>query len=262
MQPITTDSIFEHRASAGYPISPREEEFPVTLQQGFVGDDGLLIASDQKATFLQGAIHTGALTHKIEWNAGNGIVCAASGNDTVAPRIAREMVTCGVSDTADGGEVYRLLQTRVDGLWMEHVPKKRDGEPDRNPDSCLIVGLIRNQNHLWRISARQWTNSGVSPYTNKTPPTGDTGNAAQYFSERFYKQMSVDRLALLAAHVILEGGKLSSWVEGLDILSWKFCDREPHLYSHTEKELLLQKSQALSCHIEACLLGDHVPLAF
>jgi hypothetical protein len=249
MQSLTEAPVLEHLPITEYP-SPQEEEIPMTLQVGLVGTDGLVIASDQKATFAEDRTRASSATQKLFWDTATGIVCAASG-DPVAPHIARELVHRLIPGGGSSDIVFTALQGAVKELWQKHVPKKRNGEPDREPSVCFLIGLMGNR-CLWRILLPE-RGSGTSPYLDKIH-AGDDRNAAKYLTERFYKHsnlLPVSNLAFLAAHLILEGHELNpSGVEGLDILSWRFGEPKPKVFTEEEKRVLIRRSEGLSDLIE------------
>src|SRR5260370_33383820 len=234
----------------------------MTLQVGLVGMDGLGIASDKKASIAEDGTRTSSTTQKRFWDTETRIVFAASG-DWVAPHVARELVRLAMSETTSRDDVFTALQTGVEELWQKHVPKKRNGDPDRNPKVSFLVGLVGNPYHLWRISHPK-TASGTCHYLDKIH-NGDPATAAKYFTERFYKSpnlLPIDQVVFLAAHTIIEGGKLNpTMVEGLDVLTWKFEEREPRHYSEGEKAELTRRSEDQTDTTRTSLMGAPAPRA-
>lgn len=246
MQALIDALVLEDSALAEYSCSP-EEQIPMTLQVALVGTDGLVIATDKKANFADDPIRTSSTTGKIVWNSETGILCAASG-DWLAPHIARDIVRMNIPETACVDDIFGTLQTLTEELWERHVPKKRDGRPERDPNVCFLIAMMKPPYHLWRIAHPKRT-SGTSPYIDKIH-AGDDRNAAKYLTERFYRHpnlLPVRNLVFLAAHVILEGAKLNPvGVGGLDIVWWKFGDIEPKIFSEDEKAEIIRRSDELS----------------
>jgi hypothetical protein len=218
----------------------------MTLQLGLLGTDGLVIASDQNACFADDPIRSSSTSPKIFWDTHRGIVCAASG-DLVAPLVAKDLVKLEISAASPRDEVFDILQRSVEELWRTHVPKKYNGDPDRNPSISLLVGLTANPHHLWRIGHPKVA-SGAAGYLDKIH-NGDGANSAKYFTERFYKHpqlLPINDLVFLAAHTIIEGGRLNpTMVGGLELLTWKFGEREPKLFSDQDKRELTDRSDRL-----------------
>lgn len=218
----------------------------MTFILGLVGTDGLVIASDKKASYWEDT-RTSSTTRKLYWNEETGIACAIAG-DAVTPFIAKEICKLRIDPGLAEDGLYDLLQQTVYSHWHANVPKKRhNSEPDRNPDSKLLITLVRNPNHLWRIDASRH-NSGTKSYLDKTH-AGDQSNPSKYFLE-FYEHphlLPVNALVFLAAHIVCEAAAANpTGIGGLDMLTWKFDDPSPKIYSEAELEDFKRRSKILT----------------
>jgi hypothetical protein len=226
------------------PYVPPSEEIPMTFQMGLVGTDGVVIASDTKAT-RWGQIRTSSTTRKIFWNEETGIACAVAGDDITA-KIADEVCQLGITEIGDHMVVYELLQNAVTCSWERNTLAEQK-RADQDSDSRLIIALTKNPHHLWWIDANH-RRSATGTYQDKIY-AGDRQNASIYFLERFYnhpKLLPLDQLVFLASHAVCEAGELNrTGVGGLDVLTWRFEDREPKIYSESETAELARRSAEL-----------------
>jgi len=192
-----------------------EEDQPMTLQIAMVGKDGFVLASDTKATKNMSVLPTGRRqigqtfkTTKIRQRREGGLICAHSGSDE-AGQLAEVFVINAPAEFVDDQAVADYLIGWSSGAT--------------NMANQLVIVVVTKakpgMHKLWRV---YFTGQNPPPFVQWVDDRltgGDEGNAALYFGERYYDpSKTVDDLALLAAHVILEGHVANpTGVEGLEV---------------------------------------------
>lgn len=215
--------------------SPHEES-DMTLQVAFVARDGIVIASDKKAIGGFGS----SKVRKILVEPKNCIICAFSGDDLSAA-MAQRLIDAP-PDIFENNHAIELL------LNAEIKRAKQIGKPVGQ----LIIAAVPKNRRLWRI--RLFSKSLAMPIEDKAYG-GDDKNPAIFWGERYYSQSAtVDELKLLAAHIVLEGGKLSRYVGGLDVFTVK--DGEAGFLKDVDLESLRAKSQAIARRLAGDLSLD------
>jgi hypothetical protein len=229
--------------------SPNQEELTMTLQVGFVANDGFVIASDRKATSGFGLrknagattvnIRRGAMMRKI-LAAESGIVCAFSGSDLSAA-IAQKLVESAPRRFSTEVEIATYLQRSQEfAAMLGKVPT----------NEMIIAGVLdtpQGVSCLWRIFF--FDVPMVLPIKDKLYG-GDEGNSAIFFGEAYYEpSQGVDGLVPLATHIIAEGRKQNGLsVDGLDVLVAKNGEK-PKFLDETELNALIEFSSAKSREI-------------
>jgi hypothetical protein len=246
---------------AGPKYRPPSEDIPMTFQVGLVGTDGVLIASDMRASG-SGRYRTSETVSKLNWNSDSGIACAVTG-DKSSVHAALEICSSAIPENATVPDVYDELQRAVTSSWEKYratMPEKMRIDNPRADSRLIIATPKRSHGHLWQIDAdRQWSSTG--PCRDKAFQ-GDVENAAVYFLERFYRTprlLPVRDLALFAAHIVLEAGALNpTGVGGLEMLTWQFGEAEPRICTETDIAELTRRSKDITTLFGSRIFG--VPL--
>jgi len=191
----------------------------MTLQVGMVGTDGVLIASDTRwmntprwanpespprATFN---------SPKIIVNHARGIAISCARNMETAHHVASEII----SGLKDEDWEYPILP--IEGIGAKVLPSA--GE--RNDAQCLIA-FTRPTPRLFLFQFGmingQWGSICQSMQT--TAIAGDNVNPAIFWAERYYRELPIESLLPLAAHLIVSAGALNpTAISGLEIV---LCD--------------------------------------
>jgi hypothetical protein len=227
------------------------EEVPMTLQIGLVGTDGIVLASDEKTVFFD-EIQTGGLTCKFLSDATRLI--AFSGYE-ISRKVAQRIMDNEEIQDFEGqrSEVERLASDVCQEPFEDLVaPARSDGE-------LFIVSKGRSDRFYSLYVNPKSKNFFLSPRKDKAV-AGHKLNSAVFFLERYYRKSSVSELALLAAHVILQGHELNyAGIEGLEIF---VCNKEGfHLQPTEILEALVAKSQKLDSQLRD-LFKQPFPLSF
>jgi hypothetical protein len=222
-----------------YPCFPEIE--PMTLQIAMIGKDGIVIASDTKASSAanwrqipSGTQRTITRTFKgpkILISPTNSLVCLFSGSDAAA-LLAQTMVANAPREFANDREVSDYLTKQT----------------SKNMTNELIIAAIPKAlagvHKLWRVSFLSEPVPLVGVVEDKLYG-GDESIASVFYGERYYDaSRTVDELILLAAHVILEGHHLFSSIDGLTVLTIKDGE-EPKFIDNAELDLLRCRSAAI-----------------
>jgi hypothetical protein len=197
-----------------------EEEFPMTMQVGMVGEDGVLIASDTRwmntprlVNEWSGSRHT-FNSSKIIVDHERGIAISCARNMETARHVA-DGIVAGLKDEQDW--INPILP-------IEEIGRKvllSAGE--RREVQCLIAftaptprlflfqfGLVNGE---WGPLCQKMDGSAFA---------GDNVNPAIFWAERYYKAEPIRTLVPLAAHTIVSAGTLNpTAISGVEIV---LCD--------------------------------------
>ena len=185
-----------------------DEDFPMTMQVGMIGSNGILLASDTRHTInpLIGGSgarhHYGASKIKIDPTGQMAIACAGDMPTAkrIADRIMAELMT--VDPFQREQRIWEIGSAVANGLDTE----------------CLIAYPDS------RMYLFQCANSGRDVQCieiNDSIHAGDRINAATFWTTRYCKRLPIKRLLRLAALVILEAHKLANGtIKGLEIVHW------------------------------------------
>jgi hypothetical protein len=194
---------------AYWPLS--QEEVAVTLQVGMIGNDGWLIASDRcRTSSLRSRV--GSETTKLICKPAMGLAYAFSGDDCAI--LAGEMLEQRWQTPEIHIDVRAALKTLGDESWQQ-ARKALLVPPHPANVRSLLIGTTTQG--MWELRIGEGT-SIVYDVGDKVAVAGDDSSPALFFIERYYsRNLSVDALMPLAAHVILTGRHFSSYVRG-----WKW----------------------------------------
>jgi hypothetical protein len=244
---------------------PDQEETPMTFQIGMVGDDGVLLTSDTRATHIHFAdidgttrmVRTVSDSPKVSIDAPNRVAYCWAGDDL--GRILIRIISERINETLrDDPKV--LLGICVEATLREAATlKQADSTLLRNNCDVLLAILSSPVSmKLWKIhiSTRPGCPvpvTGIDEELTKVV-VGDQANSDVFFSERYFsnfRKVPLNQLVPLASHVILQGAKLSSGVSGLQIV---LC-RPSGFHELTDGELavFVEQSKALDSQIAESL---------
>ena len=195
----------------------------MTLQIGLVGPDGFVLASDKRCVSVGANIMTTSFTtEKIYFDHNWSAAWCASGHwctDVICQALQVELERRG-NAIPRGTQAVLLLLRRIVEAHAVEVSRANLG----NGRILLIQDDQQGARGYWLdvgwVSADlAWGVTAGREFLDKMHG-GDLGNSAVLFADAYYNPTcTVDRLARLAAHVILMGAKLNpSWVEGLEIV--------------------------------------------
>jgi hypothetical protein len=221
-----------------------EGEIAMTLQVGFVAQDGFIIASDRKAT-RGGKLGDGKATYittdarcKILATGGNQLVCAFSGNDA-AKVFASEL-------KMRSAELSEHTEAGLTRLCEDVFENRADATQDALQNAAAVIVGSTKVNKLWQVSFP--CGAVLVNTVDRSVAEGDRSNAAIYWAERYKleAEWSFEQLELLAAHLILDGGYLNpSGIGGLDVFVSK-TDSEPRFLRDVELQSLCSRSTEIS----------------
>ena len=210
----------------------------MTLQVALKGNDGFVIASDTKSSSSFGT----SITEKMFLK--NSIVWAFSGY-TALVRLGRKL---------------ELVETAVSLGSMEEAADKAllDFPSVQKPS---LNGRLIFACPAWKTFRQVTVSAGVAFAIEVNPAFGgDFSNLACYLSERFYSPgKSVDELAFLAAHVVVEGALINpSEIGGLDVVVSKDGSL-PRRLTKCELQSLTTRSESIYHKLEnAIFYGDEM----
>lgn len=227
-----------------------QEETPMTLQIGLRGADGWLIASDRcevPESVASGDVAIQQSVQKIEIDDKKGLAFAAWGFKEVK-NVGRTIIERFDPALHIGGILKRELERIADAEWEKH----KHIASWRNPLG-LIIGIRGVPMPLWTVSVAEHSNA-IAYYPASGPIVGHIGNAALFFLRHYFKRgLPVERLQMLAAHVVLTASKINP--EGVNGLDMAICKGDTLFMLSDEKiESLEQRSAKIDGDI-ARLLG-------
>jgi hypothetical protein len=223
------------------------EEELMTLQIGMIACDGVVLASDRRAVggligLLGGPrpVTHSSEVRKILLSKDSRLACAFSGSDR-AHVAAIRIAECWDSNSSE--DLLSVIRTAIAGITGV------------NNEQLLVAVSGISGVRLVRVFFDE-AGPVVQRIVDKLV-NGDVGNGAIYIPERFYaKSKSVEDLKLLAAHFVLEGGKLNpTMVRGLDIYVMRDGE-SAHFLSPDEMADLERRSAGISTLMEASLFGS------
>lgn len=207
---VATDLLI-HRPVVGF--SPHvEEEFPMTMQIGMVGTDGIVLASDTKWTDTQKVRHTFNST-KIKVNHERGIAVSYARNMETSRRVADRII----SDlrSADWEHPIQPIE-EIGAKVLATAGERKDAQ-------CLILFAKPSPRlFLFQFGTLNGQPSSLCEEMSTTGIAGDNVNPAIFWSERYYQARPVHSLVPLAAQLIVAASKLNPGaIGGLEIV---LCD--------------------------------------
>ncbi len=168
----------------------------MTLQVVLIGEDGFVLASDEQMTRYEGGARSTSLTEKIFINSAKNVICACAG-DNVTEFAADMIMASGL-----GRDPRTTLKETGAEAWKLRFGENKPPVDEVKQLRTVIVATSDSQ--VWALSIS--STSSVWQIKDKFV-TGDPANSARFFVEHYFpeERTGVDRLLLLAAHVICMG---------------------------------------------------------
>jgi hypothetical protein len=196
------------------------EELPMTMQIGFVGMDGVLIASDTQWTnnprlrtnenWIGGRSHYNA--NKIMVSHERGMAISSARSMETAGTVAHKII----SELKDEDFEYPILP--IEGIG--HRVLSSTTRQERGDAQCLVA-MTRPTPQLFLFQFGT-INNEYGPICQKMESyaiAGDNLNAAIFWAERYYEKLPIENLIPLAAHLISVAHKLNTGtISGLEIV--------------------------------------------
>jgi hypothetical protein len=201
-----------------YPVEEKKKR--MTMQVGFVGSDGIVLASDGRRTLepatgapFGSAIRTGSNGHKIYIDDVRGVAISCAADIKAAHPVAR-----GIMESCPfGGDVLSSPESVC--VKIEEIARSIIGE-DRHQIQLLIV--LKNPLWLFRFEYRVVDGAWnlTCDWCQDRSAAGDITNPAMFWSEHYHCEThSMNELTALAAHLIgTARARNSAGVNGLDIV--------------------------------------------
>ena len=208
---------------------------PMTFQLGMVGSNGILIASDTRATHfpafrpnqLWSCGTHGTNSPKITINYGRGIAVSAAREMETAARIAKE-----IADHLPDGQFENPIS------WIEDAGNRilcdvrtERNNPDERIEAHCLIAIRRSTPKLFHFTLAnidgRW--GGYCKKQERIAVAGDNVNGAIYWPEAYYnsfpyaaRRIPVKTLIPLAAHTLVVAHRLNPvTISGLEVV---FCD--------------------------------------
>jgi hypothetical protein len=228
---------------------PSDEEFPMTMQVGMVGTDGVLIASDTqrmneiawvpRITKKQSEVRHTFGSKKIIVSYAKQMAISSAKIMNTAERIANAIF----SQLGDDEMAYPVRPIeRIGAFAIEHLTD------ERRTAQCLIAIAFPLPARLYSFELEADLDlSGkaickpVCREIESSVAAGDQVNPAVFWKERYYERQPVEKLIPLAAHLVVSANKLNkASIEGLEII---FCDTAG-VHRLSRKSILELETQA------------------
>jgi len=186
----------------------------MTLQVALVGTDGLILASDTKVNVLNQNFNSTATRSKVLIAHDRKIAACWSGEQWPSYNLADQIVR-RMSD-ADFQYPYNSLRTLA-----SEIVNRRGIHGEEYASAEVIVVTNQNEPKTYEITA---TRDRCDCWRQDKIVKGHLANPALYFTERYYDRLSIARLLPLAAHVIVNAGRINPrGIEGLEVI---LCTKE------------------------------------
>lgn len=192
-------------ASQEFCVLSESEELPMTMQVGMVGTDGLVLAGDTRQYVERsGRTWSSYNSSKIRLDATGRMAIACARNMEVSLRIAEkifaELPVVNVEDRAV--RIQNIGMGIAAGFDAECIVAFADPVPSLYAFLCDKIGNGRCD-ELDRIL------------------TGDAGNPACFWAERYYTRfLGVSQLTRLAAQIVVAAGTMNSGsIQGLEVVT-------------------------------------------
>jgi hypothetical protein len=192
----------------------------MTFQIGMLARDGIILASDMKATkepLRRNGTRRSSLVEKIELFPD---FCYCCSGDNLTEEIARDIASILAVRHKDGTTV-KGLAPQIQTAIVAQCKKFDRGMDSINGEVLLGLRTAQKGFELWQILITPPT-AGYPKRLLDKGTQGDYANSAHFFIERYYpKPISgtlVVQLLPLAAHCILMAGEMCDlYVDGLEI---------------------------------------------
>ncbi|MGA8267232.1 MAG: hypothetical protein WB787_05695 [Candidatus Acidiferrales bacterium] len=212
----------------------------MTLQVALVGTDGIVLASDLKINSREANFNSSCLRSKILVNHERKIAACWSHDKDVSMELA-ERVISGMTDSD-----FEYPHHPVNVLAKQILDAAR-GPYDTQHEIEIAVVTLADPPRAYEINAK-----GDGNYICERCPDqivfGHRANPARFFLERYYQRLPIAKLLALAAHVVVNAGRINPrGIEGLEIV---LCTKEGfHRLSEQETDALTRWSDELDSKI-------------
>jgi 20S proteasome alpha/beta subunit len=202
------------------PTDTQREIDSMTFQVGLVAANGIVIASDKRATIFQPNIQMAGseysnTTTKIYTSFDNTVTCAFAGDET-GPIVAGAIIGLNIREDMSLEQTSALLKNTADAARQAHIQGLTEQQKGLLRDASLLVALPNLKRWpLWKVIVRQ---SSLCSSGNRFF-SGGIGSSAIYISEFGHRpSISVDEAVFLASHTVLEAGRMNpAGIDGLDV---------------------------------------------
>lgn len=225
----------------------------MTFQIGMVGNDGILLASDQLATYSGNSYQypdTSRMRKITLTQSGRIAYCCAGDRLSIITGWA-------IANGIDQLDEYSASVNDhvVQAVYSSSAPvmvgegKQPDGHTEPLRGGSILIATCKPLG-LWRIDVIPGKLPIVVQVLDKAK-IGDNNTAAPFFTESYYRNRPVEELTFLAAHTVLTAGTMSPSVKGLDIV---ICQASGcKMLSNSDIEGLAIRSEALRSQISNAL---------
>jgi hypothetical protein len=218
----------------------------MTLQVAMLGRDGWVLASDTKGTLQGGGwVRQTYQAQKILYR--NGVASAVYGDESAM--VARQEITDlnpAPKDFDDPAFQQRIAQTAKDVWEREFKTQPISQGRDRG-----IIFMAVGHKTIWNLA---FGKEGLVRFDYSRLITGDPFNPVIFLSERYYQpDHTVSELAILAAHIVVQGRRSNSMVDGLELITWCNGDvdaqwRDASLYEKKSEMLDQDILELVACN--------------
>lgn len=236
------------------------EELPMTYQVAMIGSDGWILASDGQATIQGGLVRrTSYQTQKIRYE--DGVASAPFGDECA--QITRDRIVAELKPDPNKlaqGAFHRELERFAERVWRAEFRSQNDGRPrDRRIRATRDRGIIllaKGSKSIFILGIGKQSNLSISITQY---PAGDPTNPISFIAERYYdKSFTVNQLAVLATHCVVQASRFNALVSGLHGLAWR--EGEPDAQWLDEPEYIAHSQRLESTFFDALIGASNAEL--
>ncbi|MFZ0634345.1 MAG: hypothetical protein WA755_05545 [Candidatus Acidiferrales bacterium] len=221
----------------------------MTLQVALVGMDGIVLASDLKVNTNENNFNSTCLRSKFSINQERKMAACWSHDRDVSLELI-ERIMSGMSDS-DFKHPHPLVNESA-----KHVLDAARGPYDTPHELEIAIVTLTDRPRIYEITATD-KNCRCEECLDKAV-FGNSANPARYFLERYYEKGPIASLIPLAAHVVVNAGRLNpKGIEGLEIVQCRDTGFE-HL-KEDEINRLVKWSEGIDRKIRRVVLSGPKP---
>lgn len=225
----------------------------MTLQVGFVGTDGIVLASDLKWSEIQDGVRQTFLASKIALDEKRMVAISFARTMNASRRVV-DAILADISDEEwKHPSEHKIQQVAGKATNFEASSSPKDA-------NCLIVTPTL---HLYRLDVDTYDGQQqlrcVRHYDKAY--AGDVNNPALFWAEQYYAPRPVKSLVSLAARLVYSGSEISPHtIEGLEIV---VCQKDGfRKLTRNSVANLLTVSRKASEDVQEWLLTDSALLEY
>lgn len=233
----------------------------MTLLAGLVGSDGMILAADNRwVEFARdntefNNLMGGPKIFEIEKHH----VAYAVAGDRISILVGRELRERVGGKEWNWQAIDESLETLANHRYSEESKKLQLGNDDRDLIVVFYGPEVQPSPQMWHLqiqgsSINQWQGACNAVPISSIVIGGARGNSARHFVNYFRWDAPVEKLKVLAAHVILAGHTEDGLIDGLDMV--EFGGNVRHWLTEQEKRALRERSFALTESISAHLFQE------